>query len=110
MEVDVGSDPVDCVGNESVRCAETGKVVGFTTSGIWGNLSQKSLVLAFVYGPERWADGTKLQVDILGKKYDAYVKEKTAMDFASVRDKKAAAEKTHVSLSGRVGLQQHAQL
>merc|ERR1711862_931417 len=66
MEVDVGSDPVDCVGNESVRCAETGKVVGFTTSGVWGQMCQKSVALGYVYGTARWTDGYKLQVDLLG--------------------------------------------
>jgi len=90
LEVKVGADPVDVVGNESIRCPETGKVVGFTTSGTWGMLTDKSLALGFVYGPERCADGYRLQVDLLGKKYDAYVRHAPAMLPASVRDKRAA--------------------
>jgi dimethylglycine dehydrogenase len=92
LEVAVGSDDVDCVGNEPIRCAETGKVVGFTTSGTWGCLSKKSLALGFVYGPERWVDGFRVQVDLLGKKYDAFVRDKAAMEPAAVRDKKKAAK------------------
>merc|ERR1712226_273138 len=57
LEVDVGANPVDAVGNEPLRCAETGKVVGFATSGTWGTLTDKSLALGYVYGPDRWADG-----------------------------------------------------
>jgi dimethylglycine dehydrogenase len=91
LEVAVGSDDIDCVGNEPIRCVETGEVVGFTTSGIWGCLSGKSLALGFVYGPERWTDGFRLQVDLLGKRYDAFVCEKPAMEPAGVRDKKRAS-------------------
>eukprot|EP00928_Gymnodinium_smaydae_P010949 TRINITY_DN14117_c0_g3_i3.p1 TRINITY_DN14117_c0_g3~~TRINITY_DN14117_c0_g3_i3.p1 ORF type:complete len:906 (-),score=159.14 TRINITY_DN14117_c0_g3_i3:330-2999(-) len=92
LEVDVGAEPVDCVGNESIRDPESGKVVGFTTSGTWGSLVKKSVALGYVYGPERWADGHRLTVDLLGKKYDAFVREKAAMDPAAVRDRKAAAK------------------
>lgn len=91
LEVSLNGDLVDCVGNESIRDVETGKVVGFTTSGTWGCLSGKSLALGYVYGAERWADGHKLTVDLLGKKYEATVCTKAAMDFAAMRDKKAAA-------------------
>lgn len=91
LEVEVGDDLVDAVGNESIRCPSTGEVVGFTTSGTWGALSGKSLALGYVYGPERWADNTRLQVDLLGKRYDAFVRDAAAMDFAAIRDKKAAA-------------------
>merc|ERR1712203_339041 len=63
LEVEVGTDRVDVVGNESIRCVETGKVVGFTTSGTWGTLAGKSVALGYVYGSERWADGCKLTVD-----------------------------------------------
>merc|ERR1712039_329185 len=84
-------DKVDCVGNEPIRCPETGKVIGFTTSGTWGCLAGKSLALGYVYGPELWADGTKLHVDILGKKVEVRVCEKAAMEPAAVRDRKAAA-------------------
>lgn len=99
LEVEVGSEEVDCVGNESIRCPATGKVVGFTTSGIWGALAGKSLALGYVYGPERWVDGHRLQVDLLGKRHDAFVREKAAMDFASARDKKAAPVRTFPSAS-----------
>lgn len=91
LEVSVGNESLDCVGNESIRCPETGKVVGFTTSGTWGSLTGKSLALGYVYGPDRWRDGHHLTVDLLGKRYDTYVREKAAMDPAAVRDKKAAA-------------------
>merc|ERR1712125_177521 len=36
MSESVTSANVDCVGNESIRCPESGEVVGFTTSGAWG--------------------------------------------------------------------------
>jgi dimethylglycine dehydrogenase len=91
LEVAVGEEKVDCTGNEPLRCTESGKVVGFTTSGTWGCLSGKSLALGYVYDPERWADGTRLHVDILGKKVDCFVREKAAMSPAAVRDRKAAA-------------------
>jgi len=87
----VGAGDLDCTGNEPLRCVETGKVVGFTTSGTWGCLANKSVLFGYVYGSERWADGYHLKVDLLGKRYDAFVRESAAMDFAAIRDKKAAA-------------------
>jgi len=51
----------------------------------------KSVALGYVYGKERMADGTRLQVDLLGKKYDATVRAKAAAEPAAVRDRKAAA-------------------
>merc|ERR1711979_118509 len=87
----VGADNVDVVGNESIRCPETGEVVGFTTSGTWGCLSGKSVALGVVYGPDRWTDGYKLKVDLLGKRYDALVQHKAAMAPAAIRDKRTAA-------------------
>jgi len=103
LEVAVGGDKVDCVGNEPIRCPETGKVIGFTTSGTWGCLAGKSLALGYVYGPERWADGTRLHVDILGKKVDVFVRAKAAMDPAAVRDRKAAAAIKAAAEAARVG-------
>lgn len=91
LEVAVAEEPVDTVGNEPLRVPETGEVVGFITSGSWGCLANKSLALGYVSGPTRWADGHRLHVDILGKRYDAYVREKAAMAPAAVRDKRAAA-------------------
>jgi len=91
LEVSVGGDKVDCTGNEPLRCTETGKVVGFTTSGTWGCLAGKSVALGYVYGKELFADGTRLHVDLLGKKYEAFVRVKAAMEPAAVRDRKAAA-------------------
>merc|ERR1712167_219467 len=91
LEVNVASDKVDCVGNEPLRDATTGKIVGFTTSGTWGALTDKSVALGYVGpdgGAERWVDGYRLQVDLLGKKYDAIVREKAFMEPANVRDKK----------------------
>jgi dimethylglycine dehydrogenase len=85
----VGAGNCDVVGNESIRCVESGKVVGFTTSGTWGCVTGKSVALGYVYGPERWADGYKLQVDLLGKRYDTFVREKAFMEPAAVRDRKA---------------------
>jgi glycine cleavage system aminomethyltransferase T len=90
IEIEVGDGNVDVVGNESIRDVESGKVVGFTTSGTWGTLSSKSVALGYVYGSERWADGSKLTVDLLGKRYPAYVREKAAMAPAAVRDRLAA--------------------
>jgi dimethylglycine dehydrogenase len=90
----VGAENLDCVGNEPLRCTETGTVVGFTTSGTWGCLTNKSIALGYVCGPERWADGHRLHVDLLGKRYDAFVRDKAFMDPAAVRDKKAVAQQT----------------
>jgi len=90
LEVSVGSDAIDCVGNEPLRCVDTGKVVGFTTSGTPGLLSGKSLALGYVCSPERWGDGYCLHVDLLGKKYDAFVRHDAAMAPAAVRDRRAA--------------------
>jgi len=93
LEVDVGAEQLDCVGNEPLRCPDTGKVVGFTTSGCWGALTGKSLALGFV-GPDggstRWADGHRLTVDLLGKRYNAFIREDALMEPAGVRDRKAA--------------------
>jgi len=91
LEVMVGDEQVDCTGNEPIRCPESGKVVGFTTSGVWGCMAGRSVALGYVYSSERWADGTRLQVDILGKKYDIIVREQALMDLAAVRDRKAKA-------------------
>jgi len=87
----VGAENLDCVGNEPLRCPETGTVVGFTTSGTWGCMTNKSVALGYVSGPERWVDGHRLHVDLLGKRYDVFVREKAFMDPAAVRDRKAAA-------------------
>jgi len=94
LEVNIGDEQLDCVGNEPLRDVETGKVVGFTTSGTWGALTGKSVALAYVGpdgGSDRWCDGYRLKVDLLGKRYDAFVREKPAMEPAGVRDRKAAA-------------------
>merc|ERR1711997_466272 len=91
LEVAVGEDQVDVVGNESIRCVDTGDVVGFTTSGTWGCLTGRSVALGFVYGPERCVDGYKLQVDLLGKRYDAFVRAKAFMEPATIRDRKPKA-------------------
>jgi len=103
LEVAVGEEPVDCVGNEPIRCPSSGAVVGFTTSGTWGCLAGQSLALGYVYGPERWADGTRLHVDILGKKVDTFVRAKAAMDPAAVRDRKAAAAVKAATEAASVG-------
>jgi len=99
FEVMSGDDKVDCVGNESICCPESGKVIGFTTSGSWGCLANKSMGLGYVSGKERFVDGTHLHIELLGKKYDAYVRSHPVMDIASVRDRKAAQELRDVSFS-----------
>lgn len=94
LEVMVGDDEVDVVGNECLRDVDTNKVVGFTTSGTWGCLAGKSVALGYVGpdgGADRWVDGYRLKVDLLGKQYDAFVREHAAMEPAAVRDRKAAA-------------------
>jgi len=91
LEVAVGDERLDCVGNEPLRCAASGEVVGFTTSGAWGCLSGNSLALGYLYRRDLLADGTRLQVDLLGKRYDAFVRERAAMEPAAVRDRQAAA-------------------
>jgi len=108
LEFEVGDAEVDAVGNESIRCPETGEVVGFTTSGTWGAMAVKSLALGYVYGPHRWADGCRLHVDLLGKRYDAFVRDKPAMDFAAIRDKKTKSAEAAVppSCSSAVTSQQ----
>jgi len=107
LEVDVGADQVDIVGNEPLRDVDSGKVVGFTTSGMWGALTNKSVALGYV-GPDggsaRWGDGYRLKVDLLGKRYDCFVREKAFMEPAGVRDRKAKAASpitTHASSSSR---------
>jgi len=90
----VGSGDLDCVGNEPLRDVETGKVVGFTTSGTNGAVTGKSIALGYVGpdgGSDRWVDGYRLHVDLLGKRYDAFVREKAWVLPAGVRDRKAAA-------------------
>lgn len=107
LEVNVGTDHVDVVGNEPLRCVDTGKVVGFTTSGTWGALTGKSVALAYVGpdgGSERWTDGYRLKVDLLGKQYDAFVREKAFMEPAGVRDRKAAASSSESQGSTYTGV------
>lgn len=91
IEVDVGADSVDAVGNEPLRDVISGKVIGFTTSGTWGCLTGKSVALGYV--PADCAtDGHRMNVDILGKKYACFVRQHAFMEPAAVRDRKAAAQ------------------
>merc|ERR1712232_1263470 len=120
LEVDVGDEELDVVGNEPLRDVETGKVVGFTTSGTWGALTNKSVALGYIGpdgGSDRWVDGYRVKVDLLGKRYDAFVREKAFMDPAAVRDRKAAASaqaskgpevRTPVGYGGSVSVPLHA--
>jgi len=109
LEVE-GNTDVDVVGNESIRDVESGKVVGFTTSGTWGTLSGKSVALGYVYGQDRWADGSKLTIDLLGTRYTAYVREKAAMEPAAVRDRLAKEAAAASSLPPLGDSQPRAQL
>lgn len=88
MVIEDGGIPVDAAGNESIWCPESGEVVGFTTSGVWGCISGKSLAQGYIYGPERWTNGTKLHVDLLGKRRQLVVLEKPVVDPAAVRDRR----------------------
>ena len=54
----------DAIGNEPLFL--NGKMVGRATAGCWGWRVGKSLALGFVH-PDHAAEGTELEIDILGK-------------------------------------------
>lgn len=70
LAVDSANDGLDPAGNEVIRAKVSGEVVGFTTSGGYGYLAQRSI--AFGYVSASVLD-QELTVEILGKQYDARV-------------------------------------
>lgn len=72
LAVDSASDSLDPVGNEVIRAKASGEVVGFTTSGGYGYLAQRSIAFGYVSAS---ALDQELTVEILGKQYDARVNE-----------------------------------
>ena len=70
LNVVVATDDVDWVADEPIF--HDGQCVGYVTSGGYGHAVRRSLALGYV--PARLAaDGTPLQVEILGRFYDAAV-------------------------------------
>jgi dimethylglycine dehydrogenase len=93
MDVDVGSDEVDCVGNEPLRETEGGKVIGFTTSGGYTHLTDKSMAVGYIPRPaDSKIDGKILYVEVLGKHYKCTLREKAPMDPYMMRKRKSGAE------------------
>jgi dimethylglycine dehydrogenase len=72
LAVDSASDNLDPLGNEVIRAKVSGEVVGFTTSGGYGYLAQRSIAFGYVNASSL---NQELTVEILGKQYDARVNE-----------------------------------
>jgi len=67
-------DGTDCVGNEAIFNTTTGKVVGFTTSGGFGYLAQRSIAFGYVSSADLDAQAP-LAVEVLGELCSAEVQE-----------------------------------
>ena len=70
-------DDADVLGNNPIY--NNGKVVGRATGGDYGFRLDKSIALGMVK-PDIATTGQKLQIDILGKMYDATVLEESPYD------------------------------
>ena len=70
-------EDADVLGNNPIY--NNGKVVGRATGGDFGFRLSKSIALGMVK-PEIATTGQKLQIDILGKMYDATVLEESPYD------------------------------
>lgn len=80
-----GTEQLDCVGNEPLYERGTDKVVGFTTSGGFGYITQKSIAFGYVL---REARNKPLSVALLGERYDVTLREEGAfMDPALKRER-----------------------
>ncbi len=73
-----GVTDVDARGSEAIYDM-AGNLIGRATNGAYGYRIGKSIALAMVR-PEHSAVGTKMQIKILGKKYDATVVEESPFD------------------------------
>ncbi|CAE8642933.1 unnamed protein product [Polarella glacialis] len=67
-------DGLDCVGNEAIFNETTGEVVGFTTSGGFGYLAQRSIAFGYVKS-STLDSGDSLAIEVLGERYPAKVQE-----------------------------------
>ncbi len=75
-------EDADVIGNNPIYA--DGNVVGRATSGNYGFRIGKSLALGMVH-PSQSAIGTKLEIDILGKRYAAVVLEESPYDPQNVK-------------------------
>ncbi len=73
----VATKDVDCVADEPI--SHDGRCVGYVTSGGFGHTVGKSLAMGYV-PTSLAADGTPLQVELLGSFYDAVVVAKPSYD------------------------------
>ncbi|HWT30589.1 MAG TPA: FAD-dependent oxidoreductase [Propylenella sp.] len=73
----VATEDVDCVADEPIFA--DGKCVGYVTSGGYGHSVGKSLAMGYVPASLA-ADGTPLQVELLGSFYDATVTARPSYD------------------------------
>lgn len=73
----VDTQDVDCVADEPIF--HDRDCVGYVTSGGFGNATQRSIAMGYV-PTELTADGTRLQVELLGGFYDAQVTAKPLYD------------------------------
>jgi dimethylglycine dehydrogenase len=79
----VHSQEVDCVGNEGIWADN--ELVGFTTSGGFGHVTQTSL--AFGYLPISYRLAKNLEVNLLGKRVPVEVLEKPVLPAQILSDK-----------------------
>ena len=82
VTLDIEVADADAFGNEPVYLL--GSMVGRTTSGAYGYTVGKSLALAYVK-TAHGAPGTRLEVEILGKRYPATVIEESPWDPGNAR-------------------------
>ena len=75
-----GTEDADALGGNPLY--KDGKLVGRATSGGYGFRVKKSLALAMV-SPELAEAGTVLEIDILGRRFDAVVIEESPFDPAN---------------------------
>jgi len=79
---------IECVGNEPLLDRTTGEIVGYTTSGGYGHITQKSIAFGYI---QRQALGRALAVRLLGETYDVSVRDEPFMEMAAQRARKAKA-------------------
>ena len=89
VEVDVpmgAENAADVAGGEPCFNAETGEVIGLTTSGGYGHTVGKSLAFAYV-SPEFAEPGKSFEIEILGDKRKATVLAEPAYDPSASRSR-----------------------
>ena len=77
-----GTEDADAIGGNPLF--KDGKLVGRATSGGYGFRVEQSLALAMV-SPECADIGTELEIDILGKRYQAKIVEESPFDPENAR-------------------------